>query len=122
MQIPLQISFHGIDHSDAVERKIGDKVSKLETLFDRITSCKVVIEAHHRNTSSAHRKGEPFHIRIDVKVPGDELVVKRAPKDVHVNEDIFHALRDAFGTMERQLQEYVLRHRRSETRAEAVAR
>ncbi|MEO5373223.1 MAG: HPF/RaiA family ribosome-associated protein [Alphaproteobacteria bacterium] len=120
MQVPLQISFHGIDHSEAVEDKIKDKVSKLELLFDRITSCKVVIEAHHRNTSSAHRKGEPFHIRVDLKVPGDELVVKRAPKDVHVNEDIFHALRDAFGTMERQLQEYVTRHRRSELQVRAV--
>ncbi len=43
MQIPLQITFHGIDHSDAVETRIREKVAKLELLFDRITSCRVVI-------------------------------------------------------------------------------
>ncbi len=111
MQIPLQITFHGIDHSDAVEERIREKAGKLEQLFDRITSCRVVIEAHHRNTSSLHRKGEPFHIRIDLTVPGAELVVKRDPKDTHVNEDILVALRESFENMERQLKDYVGRLR-----------
>ena len=111
MQIPLQITFHGIDHSDAVEERIREKVGKLDQLFDRITSCRVMIEVHHRNTSSLHRKGEPFHIRIDVTVPGAELIVKRDPKDSHVNEDIFVALKEAFGNMERQLKDYVTKLR-----------
>jgi len=111
MQIPLQITFHGIDHSDAVETRIREKVAKLELLFDRITSCRVVIEAHHRNTSNLHHKGEPFHIRLDLTVPGSELVVKRDPKDSHVNEDIYVALRETFTSMERQLKEYVERLR-----------
>lgn len=111
MQIPLQITFHGIDHSDAVEDRIREKAGKLEQLFDRITSCRVVIEAHHRNTSSLHRKGEPFHIRVDLTLPGTELVVKRDPKDPHVNEDIIVALREAFDSMERQLKDYVARLR-----------
>jgi ribosome-associated translation inhibitor RaiA len=111
MQIPLQITFHGIDHSDAVEERIREKAAKLEQIFDRITSCRVVIEAHHRNTSSLHRKGEPFHIRIDLTVPGAELVVKRDPKDPHINEDILVALRESFSTMERQLKDYIARLR-----------
>jgi putative sigma-54 modulation protein len=111
MQIPLQITFHGVDHSDAVETRIREKVAKLEHLFDRITSCRVVIEQHHKNTSNLHHKGEPFHIRLALTVPGDELVVKRDPKDSHVNEDIYVALREAFASMERQLKEYVDRSR-----------
>ncbi|BAE53146.1 hypothetical protein amb4342 [Paramagnetospirillum magneticum AMB-1] len=111
MQIPLQITFHGVDHSDAVETRIREKVAKLEHLFDRITSCRVVIEQHHKNTSNLHHKGEPFHIRLALTVPGDELVVKRDPKDSHVNEDIYVALREAFAGMERQLKEYVDRSR-----------
>ncbi|OFX13527.1 MAG: ribose ABC transporter permease [Alphaproteobacteria bacterium RIFOXYD12_FULL_60_8] len=106
MHIPLQISFHGIDHSDAVEDRIREKVAKLETFFAGITGCRVVVEAHHKNTSSAHHKGEPFHITLNISVPGKELVVKRDPKDSHKNEDIYVALRDAFQTMERQLKEY----------------
>ncbi|MGE5505677.1 MAG: HPF/RaiA family ribosome-associated protein [Actinomycetota bacterium] len=111
MQIPLQITFHGIDHSEAVETRIREKVAKLEQLCDRITSCRVAVESHHRNTSNLHHKGEPFHIRIDVTLPGGELVVKRDPKESHINEDIYVALRDAFGAMERQVKEYVARQR-----------
>jgi ribosomal subunit interface protein len=120
MQIPLQITFHGIDHSEAVETRIREKAAKLESLFDRITSCRVVIEAHHRNTSNLHHKGEPFHIRIDLTVPGAELVVKRDPKDSHVNEDIYVALREAFDSIERQLKEYAARQR-GEVKARAQA-
>ena len=29
MQIPLQITFHGVDHSDAVETRIREKVAKV---------------------------------------------------------------------------------------------
>jgi len=108
MKLPLQITFHGIDHSEAVEERIRDKVSKLEQFYDRITSCRVAIEAPHRNNSV---KGQPFHIRIDLTVPGSELVVKRDPKDSHVNEDIYVALRDAFQAMERQLKEFAARQR-----------
>lgn len=111
MQIPLQVTFHGIDHSDAVEERIREKVKKLEQLYDRLTSCRVAIESHHRNTSNLHHKGEPFHIRIDLTMPGGELVVKRDPKDSHIHEDIFVALRDAFQAMERQLKEFVARQR-----------
>jgi ribosome-associated translation inhibitor RaiA len=111
MQNPLQITFHGIDHSDAVEQRIRDKTAKLDQVFDRITRCRVMIEPHHRNTSSLHRRGQPFHIRIDLTVPGAELVVKRPPKDIHVNEDIVVALREAFDNMERQLKDYCARLR-----------
>jgi len=111
MKIPLQITFHGIDHSNALEERIREKSTKLEQICERITSCRVVIEAHHKNTSSLHRKGEPFHISIYVNVPGAELVVSRDPKDPHVNEDIHVALRDAFDNMGRQLRDYTARNR-----------
>ncbi len=120
MQLPLQITFHGIDHSEAVEQRIREKVSKLEQFYDRITACRVTIESHHRNTSNLHHKGEPFHIRIDLTVPGKELVVKRDPKDAHDHEDIYVALRDAFDAMERQVKEFVARQR-GETKTAASA-
>jgi len=109
MPIPLQIAFHGLDHSDAVETRVREKVDKLEQFCDRITSCRVVVEVHHKNTSSLHRKGEPYHITISCKVPGDDLVVRRSPKDPKAHEDIGVALRDAFSTMERRLKDYMER-------------
>ena len=66
-----------------------------------------------------HLKGQPFHITLNVSVPGTELVVKRDPKDAHINEDIFVALRDAFDSMSRQLKDYASRSR-GEVKARAA--
>jgi ribosome-associated translation inhibitor RaiA len=120
MKIPLQITFHGIDHSNALEERIREKAAKLEQICERITSCRVVVEAHHKNTSSLHRKGEPFHIRISITVPGAELVAGRDPKDPHINEDVSVALRDAFDCMGRQLRDYTARSR-GEVKVRAAA-
>jgi ribosomal subunit interface protein len=111
MQTPLQITFHGLDHSDAIEERIREKAAKLEQIYDRIIGCRVVIEVRHRNANTEHRKGEPFHIAIDLSVPGAKLVVKNAPKDSHANEDILVALREAFDNLERQLKDFVTRQR-----------
>ncbi|MBX9634634.1 MAG: ribosome-associated translation inhibitor RaiA [Magnetospirillum sp.] len=108
MQIPLQITFHGIDHSDAAEERVREKVAKLEQFFDRITSCRVAIERNHKNSSQLHQKGERFHVRVDLTVPGSELVVKR---DSDEHEDVYGALKGAFQAIERQLKEYVERSR-----------
>jgi len=121
MKIPLQITFHGIDHSNALEERIREKAAKLEQVCDRLTSCRVVVESHHKNTSALHKKGEPFHIRINVTVPGAELVAARDPKDVHINEDISVALRDAFDNMGRQLKDYMTKSRADNGKAVRVA-
>ena len=112
MQIPLQIAFHGLDKSEAIEDRIRDKVSKLERYFDRITGCRVVVERHHHSHSNLKIGDQPFHISIILDVPGEELVVKRDPKDpaaLKNHEDINIAVRDAFSVMERQLKDYVSR-------------
>lgn len=108
MQIPLQITFHGIDHSDAVETRIREKVAKLEQIFAHITSCRVVIEQQHKSPCCDHHKGLPFHVRVDITVPGDELVVK---KDSHEHEEIGALIREAFQAMERQVREFADRQR-----------
>ena len=112
MQTPVHIAFHGIDKSDALESRIRTKVEKLEQYFDRITSCRVTVERHHRSKTIENQKDQPFHVSIFLGVPGDELVVKRDPKDKDAlkdHEDVQVALRDAFDSMERQLKEYVRR-------------
>lgn len=112
MQIPLHIAFHGTDKSEAVETRIREKVAKLEHYFDRITSCRVTVERHHRSPSELTLKDQPFHVSIFLGVPGEDLVVKRDPKDpvsLKDHQDIQLALRDAFQVMERRLREYVRR-------------
>jgi ribosomal subunit interface protein len=102
MQIPLQVSFRNMDPSPAIETDIREKAAKLEELYDRITSTRVVVETPHRR----HHHGTLFHVRIDVRIPGKEIVVSREPAAHHENEDVYVAIRDAFDAVRRQLMDH----------------
>jgi ribosomal subunit interface protein len=102
MQIPLQITFRVIPHSDAVEAKIREKVSKLERLHSHIISCRVAVEAEHHS----HHQGNQYHIRIDITTLRNELLVSREHHDKKAYEDIYVAIRDAFNAPARQLEDY----------------
>ncbi|TAK63770.1 HPF/RaiA family ribosome-associated protein [Methylobacter sp.] len=102
MQIPLQITFRGIPHSDAVEAKIREKVSKLDRFHSHIMSCRVAVEAEHHR----HHQGNQYHIRIDLTTPHKELVISREHHDKKAYEDIYIAIRDAFNAAIRQLEDY----------------
>ncbi len=103
MQLPIEITFRQMEPSEALEAKIREKVFGLEQFYDRIMSCHVVVEMSHRN----HHQGNLFHVRIDLRVPGKELVVSRDPKHNHAHEDPYVAVRDAFEAMKRQLKSFV---------------
>lgn len=102
MQLPVQITFRHMDTSPAVEALIRERVDALERFYDRITACRVVVEVSARH----HRKGKLFHIRVDLIVPGREIVVKRDPSEHHAHEDIMVAIRDAFDAARRQLEDH----------------
>lgn len=111
MQVPLEIAFHNVEKSEALERKVRARVDKLHRFHDRIVSCRVAIEVPHR--SAAHPLG--YHVRIELRVPEKELVVSHDPGP---QEDRFKpalAVRDAFDAMERQLEEHG-RKRRGEVK------
>jgi ribosomal subunit interface protein len=97
MKTPLQITFRDIPHSDALDTHIRDKVQKLEQIFADIVSCRVVVEQPARH----QQQGKLFNVRIDLGVPGSEIVV-----DKQQNEDVYAALRDAFDATKRQLDDY----------------
>ncbi|MFK0735452.1 MAG: HPF/RaiA family ribosome-associated protein [Gloeotrichia echinulata GP01] len=103
MKTVLQLTFHNVPSSPAVEEKISEHVAKLERLYDRIISCRVVVDIPHRN----HHKGKLYHIQIDLTVPNGEIVVNRNPSDEPSHTDIYIAIRDAFDAAKRQLQDYV---------------
>jgi ribosomal subunit interface protein len=97
MQIPLQITIRDVDHSEALETRIRDKVAKLEEFSKNIISCRVVVEVPHKH----HHQGKQFNVRIDISVPGSEIVVNRD----HA-EDVYVALRDTFDAAKRRLEDY----------------
>jgi len=102
MQTPLQITFRGFPHSDAVEANIRRKAEKLDNFDGHIMSCRVVVEAKHHH----HHKGNLYHVRIDLTTPRNELVVSREHHDEHAHEDVYVAIRDAFNAALRQLEDY----------------
>lgn len=102
MQRPLQIIFRDMVPSDAVEAQIRERVKKLEVFYPHIIGCKatVGIAGKHKH------QGQLFNVRLDISVPGSELVVNR---DKH--EEFYVALRDTFDAAKRQLEEYGQRQR-----------
>jgi ribosome-associated translation inhibitor RaiA len=90
-----------------VEAKVRERVEELEQFYSGIISCHVMIEAPSRR----HRQGGLYHIRVDLKVPGREIVVKRDPSEHHVHEDIHVAVRDCFDAARRQLEDHARRQR-----------
>jgi hypothetical protein len=73
-----------------------------------------MVEQPHRH----HRKGAHFHVRIDLSVPGAELVVGRDPPKHDAHADFNVALRDAFRAARRELQDYA-RTKRGEVKQHA---
>jgi ribosomal subunit interface protein len=102
MVLPLRITFHEVDKSEALEERIREAAAKLDQFHENIMKCRVVVEAPHRR----HRTGKLYHLRIDVSVPGKELVVDREPGDRETHEDVYVMVRDAFEAMERKLKDY----------------
>lgn len=103
MSIPLEIVFHNVDRSPAVEEAVRERAAKLEQIAPNITSCRVTVEAPHRN----HQQGNLYTVRIDLRYPGGETLASRAPSAHHAHEDVYVALRDAFKAARRQLQDRV---------------
>lgn len=107
MQLPLQITFRHMEPSSALEDRVRERAGKLDELYDRVMSCRVVVEAPHHH----HRQGTMYQVRVDVTVPGGELVVGRDPGLNHGHEDVYVAVRDAFDAIERQLEDHARRER-----------
>jgi ribosomal subunit interface protein len=105
MKLPLQITFHGMEPSEALEAAAAKKAHKLEEFFADIMSCRVVIEQQQKH----QHQGRPYAVRIDLSVPGHELCVNRVQ-----DEDAYVALRDAFDDMKRQLEDVARRMRGQE--------
>ena len=115
MQVPLQITFRHMDTSEALAARIRERAEELDRFFDRIVSCRVAVECRHPR----HQKGNLFHVRVDLNVPGREIVVGRGPAATHAHEDAYVAVRDAFDAIRRLLEDHV-RERRGDVKLHAV--
>jgi len=115
VQVPFQLTFRGMAHSDALAAHVRLRVEKLEHLFDRIVSCHVVVElaGHH------HRHGDHFHVSINLGLSGHEILVGHAPSDVQWLETAYGAVDRAFDDAGRELKGW-LKHQRTQRHDQAA--
>jgi ribosome-associated translation inhibitor RaiA len=100
MSLTLQVAYRGLGPSDSLDKLVHNEASKLEKLFARIVSCRVLVERR-----AVHHAGTPVGVRLNIVVPGADLADEAAHKDPAP------AVRDAFRRARRRLKEYA--HRRN---------
>lgn len=105
MKLPLQVSFRHMHHSDAIEAIVREKAAKLDLFAEHIMGCRVVVAPAGKH----HQHGNLYEVRIDLTVPGEEIAVTHESSEHTEYRDIRVALRDAFDSARRKLQDYVRR-------------
>ena len=106
MKHPLQVTFHNLPHSDALEHDIKERVGKLEALSERMIGCRVVIEIPNKSQKAS---GNPPDVHIVVRIPNKEIVVSREYKNnghKKAANDAYAVLDDAFTVAQQQLKDY----------------
>ena len=125
-RLPLQVTFHNMQHSERVESVIREEAESLGTYYGRIMGCRVVVDVPHRH----HEMGNRWQIRVDLTLPGWEIAVshtvpgprstrKKATEGERVKSEetalrhkhIEVAVQDAFDTARRRLQDFARRRR-----------
>jgi ribosomal subunit interface protein len=102
MQVPLEISTKYITLTPDLEAELRRRAQRLERHSDRITSCRIAVEMP---TGNHHQEGGPYRVRVDITVPGSELVASKE------QEELYAAVRDAFEAAERQVENWSQRRR-----------
>ena len=97
MQLPIQIVMQGMERSDALEARIRESAAKLEQVQPRLTSCRVVVDEMDRH----RQQGRQFRVKVEARSPGHEQAIST----LHHHEDVYVAVRDAFDSVRRQLDE-----------------
>jgi cold shock CspA family protein/ribosome-associated translation inhibitor RaiA len=125
MQIAPIVTFRAVESSPALETEIVRRVGGLEKYYPSIMACRVLVELVQRH----HEAGNRYHVRIDLTVPGEEIVVAHEPGLHATAQDVarekatrhdetnperkhaFVAVREAFDIARRRLQDYARRQR-----------
>jgi cold shock CspA family protein/ribosome-associated translation inhibitor RaiA len=128
MILPVQVTFRNIKEVDTLEAFVRKQASALERYYPGIISCRVMVEVPSHEPS-----GLFYHVRVDVAVPDEELIVRREPsiygalQDVeetrvrkkadlrHPHRAAMRTIREAFKEMRRRIQDYA-RKRRLQTK------
>ncbi|RPH76923.1 MAG: 30S ribosomal protein S30, partial [Nitrospiraceae bacterium] len=73
MNLTPQITFRSMKSQPRLEEAVLKETARLERFFDRMTSCRVMIQGPKRQQRNL------YHVRIDIGVPKERLVVDHHP-------------------------------------------
>jgi hypothetical protein len=127
MTLPVEVVFRNVRFIDWVDADVRNRAARLYAYCRDIVSCRVLIEIPHRH----HLRGKRFQMRIELSVPGEDIVVNHAPRHRAAErrreapdlpksgeidatrKDVRLVVREAFDIARRELQDYVRRRRGS---------
>src|SRR5436305_13519341 len=99
MQLPVKISYRGLEKSDQIDNLVLEYAARLEQFCEHINRCDVAIE----QTNHTHHKANPYRRRIDATVArGHELGAAQRQMHNGTHQPLNKAIHDAFNTMERE--------------------
>ncbi len=89
----LQVTFHGITRSEAVEAAIARELEGLKKFDHRLGSC------HATVTQEGHQTMGSFTVRVTLVASGKDLVVSRT------HNDVMQAINEVFETLRRHVKD-----------------
>lgn len=102
MKISPEITYRGVEKSDAIESLLHEKLAKLERACDYINSCHIVIEKQQDRP----RDRSPYRVRLDITVPpSHELAAESTMSNQSRYVELDTVIRDAFDKAWRQLRD-----------------
>ena len=89
----LQVTFHGISRSEAVEQAVQKELNDLSKFDRNLGPCHATI------TQEGHQTMGAYTVRVTIVASGSDLVVSRT------NNDVMLAIREAFDTLRRSVKD-----------------
>lgn len=108
MQVPLELSYHGMARIGWVDEYVRERVERLDRLSDDIIACRVVVE---QEQNSKHT-GNLYRVRVETTLPQKkDLVGKKHGAVEDLDVQLRPIIREAFEAVEKQIKKETSRRR-----------
>jgi hypothetical protein len=101
MRPVISLRFRCIERSGALEGRLREAALRLQRCHEGITQCDLTAEGGLDDRID----GAPFAVKIHLSVPGAQIHADSVHQDGVGHRDVYGALRDAYASARRQLQE-----------------
>ena len=98
----IDIKWHNLEHSTAVEAEIRKRFARILCYAGDITTARISIDQPHHPS----RKPHAFHVLLEIHIPGTAIISHQPPTEhgsVQEKLDIFSLIHRTFDAAQRQL-------------------